>query len=148
VAFEISTPILVGLASGSVLFIYFVSFDRPGVLAVAAVIGYWVLFACTYLILGRPGRDWWLPVDVRALAVTVEAMSRTGLGYARRNARGGLAVLVAGARTAAREARPTLAALAALAAARPPPGSPAVARSGDSPEAGAGAACSSDQVAP
>jgi hypothetical protein len=146
VEFEISTPILVGMASGFILFILFASFDRPGVLAVAAVIGYWVLFACTYLILGRPGKDWWLPIDVRALAASAEAVCLAAFGYARLYARSGPAVLVARARTVAREARPALAALAALAAARPPPGSPAVAPSGDSPEAGAAASWSSDNV--
>ena len=82
----ITAPILVGAASGFVLLFYFMLFDRPGPLAVAAVLGYWALIACTYLVLGRPGTDWRLP-DVGAFVAKAgsacAAACRAELGRAR-----------------------------------------------------------------
>ena len=46
-----------GAVSGIVLLLYFMVFDRPDPLAVASVLAYYAIFACAYLVLGRPGGE-------------------------------------------------------------------------------------------
>lgn len=89
VGVEIGKPFFVSVASGLSLFFYFILFDHPGPLAVAAVLAYWTLFACTYLVLGRPGKDWLPPVDLDVLVATFVAVFRSASG----RARSGLTVL-------------------------------------------------------
>ena len=61
VTLDIPTPALVGAASGILLFTFFTILDSSSILSIGAVFGYWALFACTYFILGQPGKDWRLP---------------------------------------------------------------------------------------
>jgi hypothetical protein len=80
-------PVLVGAASGLILLVFFTVVDRFSFLAVAAVLAYWTLFAGTYLILGKPGRDWQLPVDATDITMAVRRTAGILITSARTTAR-------------------------------------------------------------